>query len=414
MRKVLIVSYYFPPVSMIASKRYGTMCKYFEENGYIPYVLTTKHYENREAGISLGQKIPIDKEQVIRIGNVRHNAEIRNPGWDMILELLKRGKYCSRTIEAGGIGWCEQVKTEGILERLKDIDLIIGTFPPMTNLFAACYLSRKLKVPFIADIRDLISDYSEHPAGYKRAFWIDRLIERYVLQKASAFVTVTPGFRKILKARYPKKEMKIVYNGWDADRTEEQGAWEIQTEKYLYYAGTLYLHRLESFRLLVRCLKKINTNSRDKIKLIVRSASPGNMTAKARNIVRQEEMPEYVQVLAAVSEDVVRQEQKKAYINIVLSSIHSEDQALMTTVPGKVYELLKEKPPILAIVPEHSDVAKVMNYTEKGIASVKEREIIEFIEKKNKNYVGSHKIEFFSRQNQSKRLCKFMDQTLVE
>ena len=220
MRKVLIVSYYFPPVSMIASKRYGTMCKYFEENGYIPYVLTTKHYENREAGISLGQEIPIDKEQVIRIGNVRHNAEIRNPGWDMILELLKRGKYCSRTIEAGGIGWCEQVKTEGILERLKDIDLIIGTFPPMTNLFAACYLSRKLKVPFIADIRDLISDYSEHPAGYKRTFLIDRLIERYVLQKASAFVTVTPGFRKILKARYPKKKMKIVYNGWDADRTE--------------------------------------------------------------------------------------------------------------------------------------------------------------------------------------------------
>ena len=228
---------------------------------------------------------------------------------------------------------------------------------------------------------------------------IDRLIERYVLQKASAFVTVTPGFRKILKARYPKKKMKIVYNGWDADRTEEQGAWEIQTEKYLYYAGTLYLHRLESFRLLVRCLKKINTNSRDKIKLIVRSASAANMTAKARNIVRQEEMTEYVQVLAAVSEDVVRQEQKKAYINIVLSSIHSEDQALMTTVPGKVYELLKEKPPILAIVPDHSDVAKVMNYTEKGIASVKEREIIEFIEKKNKNYVGSHKIEFFSRQN---------------
>ncbi len=57
MRKVLIISYYFPPINMLASKRYGTMCKYLEENGYKPYVLTTRHYEDRENGIRLEQEM---------------------------------------------------------------------------------------------------------------------------------------------------------------------------------------------------------------------------------------------------------------------------------------------------------------------------------------------------------------------
>ena len=43
MKKILIVSYYFPPLNLIAAKRYGTMCKYFEEYGFEPYIITTKH-----------------------------------------------------------------------------------------------------------------------------------------------------------------------------------------------------------------------------------------------------------------------------------------------------------------------------------------------------------------------------------
>ena len=124
-------------------------------------------------------------------------------------------------------------------------------------------------------------------------------------------------------------------------------------------------------------------------------------------------MQEYALVLEAVNEDIVRSDQEKAYINVVLSSIDSVDKALMTTIPGKVYELLKEEPPVLAIVPEYSDVSKVLHYTNKGIASVNETEITEFILKKKESYTGNQKINFFSRRMQAKRLCEFMDQLLA-
>lgn len=413
MKKVLIVSYIFPPVNMIASKRYGTMCKYFEENGYISYVLTTKHDETMETGMRLDCEIPVNKRQIMQVGSVRRNQEMQRPRWGFVSGLLNHWKYFSRTIETAGMGWCQQVKAEVELEKLKDIDIIIGTFPPMANLSVALYLSRKLKIPFIADIRDLISDYSESPAGYRRAFLIDKIMERNVLQKAAAIVPVTPGFKAILKKRYPSKKFKVIYNGWDGKKLLQQDARQVETEKYLYYAGTLYPHRLESLKLLVRCLKKINSGSSEKIKFVIRSNGPLDLNAKAKNMIKQEGMQEYALVLEAVNEDIVRSEQEKAYINVVLSSIDSGDQALMTTIPGKVYELLKEEPPVLAIVPEYSDVSKVLHYTNKGIASVNETEITEFILKKKESYTGNQKINFFSRRMQAKRLCEFMDQLLA-
>lgn len=414
MKKVLIISYFFPPVNMMASKRYGTMCKYFEENGYIPYVLTTKYDVTMKRNIMFDSEIPIDNDNIIRIGSVRRNAESVGLGWTIVSSLLNDSKYYSRTIEINVMGWCNKVKSEIDLETLKDVDIIIGTFPQMVNLSVALYLSTKLKVPFIAEVRDLISDYSETPLGFKHAFWIDRIMERNILQKAAAIITVTSGFKNILKKRYPEKNITVVYNGWDGESRHSFKRQENPKEKYLYYAGSFYLHRLESFRFLVRCLKKINSNTTERIKFYIRSIGPADLDAKAINIIRQEKMTNFVYVLAAAAEDVIRKEQEKAYINVVLSSLNSEDKALMTTVPGKVYELLKEKAPVLAIVSECSDIAKILNYTNKGIASVKEKEIIDFIVDKNKKHIGNDKIGFFSRRMQTKRLCKFMDQLLVE
>lgn len=123
-------------------------------------------------------------------------------------------------------------------------------------------------------------------------------------------------------------------------------------------------------------------------------------------------MQEYVSILPPVSGNMVQQEQKEAYINVVLSTIHEDDAALMTTIPGKVYELLNEEAAVLAIVPKGSDVEKVLQYTQKGITSVAEAEIIDFILRGSKKSKGNQNISYFTRERQAKRLCRFMDKVL--
>ena len=54
-------------------------------------------------------------------------------------------------------------------------------------------------------------------------------------------------------------------------------------------------------------------------------------------------------MLPPVPENVVKVEQSNAKINLVISSTDSSDKALMTTIPGKVYELINLTPPVLAV-----------------------------------------------------------------
>ncbi len=410
MRKVLIVSYYFPPINMIASKRYGTMCKYFEECGYKPYIVTTKPDRSCYWKVGFDLSIPVEQEQIIRIGRMRDGVKVKSRYTKRLVDVMGKLNIQSRTITGSSITWYKEVKNNIDINQLQDIDIIIGTFPPMENLFVAKYLSKKLSCPYIAEIRDLISDYAERDKRPLAGRVIDLLIEKRYLEKAAGLISVTPGFRNVLKKRYPDKLHKIIYNGWDMKSVPHQE--RVSERRYLYYAGSFYLHRLESFRLLVQCIRKINMETENKVELIVRSIGPQYMDHEANKIIRQQCMSDYIKILPAASEEVVREEQEGAYINIILSSVDNDNEALQATIPGKAYELMRETAPVLAVAAKNSEVGRLLNYTNKGIASASEVEIISFILHKNREYMGNENIQFFSREKQAQRVCRFLDQIL--
>ena len=110
----------------------------------------------------------------------------------------------------------------------------------------------------------------------------------------------------------------------------------------------------------------------------------------------------------------MRIEQENAYINVVLSTIYPDDGELMATIPGKVFELLPFTNPILAIVPEGSDVSKLLRATNKGIGTIDRKQIIDFILTSEGKYGGNDKVLFFSREKQAERYCRIMDGILAE
>lgn len=78
MKKILIVSYYFPPLNLIAAKRYGTMCKYFEEYGFEPYIITTKHDRAFiEWNVRFDLKLPVSQKQIIQLGKSKKIMKLK-------------------------------------------------------------------------------------------------------------------------------------------------------------------------------------------------------------------------------------------------------------------------------------------------------------------------------------------------
>lgn len=409
MKKVLVVSYYFPPLNSIAAKRYGTMCKYFNEHGYEAYVLTTGISKSSYLGAKHDLEVPMAAENILRINQNPLHAGIKLKSIFWLDALLKKCKIESRAILAGDFLWYENVRKKIKLEGLKDIDIIIGTYGPIGNIYVAKYLSEKLGCPYIIDIRDLISEWREATKGYKRCFRIDNMVEKILLSSASGITVVTSGFKKIFEKKYPQIKIATIFNGWDNMAFEKTGDTQ---EKYLYYAGSLYEHRLESFFLLLRALKKVN--EKEEIKFIVRSIGPGELDSKAKKMVAEMRMKERVEIRSSATEDIIREEQGRAYINVILSSTHEKNFEQMITVPGKTFELMNEEAPILGVSSKHSEVAALISYTNKGIVTMSENEIVDFVLNNSRKYTGNDNVAKFSRAYQAKRLCKFMDDILRE
>ena len=63
---------------------------------------------------------------------------------------------------------------------------------------------------------------------------------------------------------------------------------------------------------------------------------------------------------------------------------------------------MAEHAPILAVVPPNSDVERVLQDTQKGITSISEKEITDFILGNCENYSGNQKISFLVEENRRK------------
>lgn len=414
MKKVLIITHWFPPLNMIASKRFGIMCKYFEKYGYSPYVLTAVAHKVPGSGFLLDMQCPIDEKQITRIGQMGMGYAPQSLLFNVLNGVLESFGIFLNTLAPSAVGRYEKVRKKIDISYFRDVDIIIGTYPEIDSIYLANYLSKKIGCPYLADIRDLVDFSDGISKKYKHNVKLDILIEKFVLKNASAIIPVTLGYKSMLRKRYPHKKIKVVYNGWEktAEKNEDESSSVIPECKYLYYAGVIYEHRLESIMLLAECVKKVN--DKEHIEFIIRSTGPIENDKKMKAMIKEKGWEEIIKVLEPEKEEKVRIEQRSAYINVVLSTIHADDEELMATIPGKVFELLPFENPILAVVPEGSDVSKLLKTTNKGIGSTDSVKIIDFILNCGGKFKGNDKVQAFSREKQAEKYCRIMDSILAD
>lgn len=413
MKKILIISYYFPPINAIASKRFGVMCRYFEEFGYEPYVLTVNASNLYDSNTQMDLEVPIDEGRITRIGSYGENTPIPQWYYQLFFQILEKKNKYFVSLDRQSVAWTEQVKQEIDLREFRDIDIVVGTYGIMGNIMVARYISHKLGCPFVVDLRDLISDYRDstmNRGSENRYYLLERIVEMQQICHASGITVVNFEYEKLMKKRYFNIPVITVRNGWDEYR--KSTATELRG-KYLYYAGVLIPHRVECLKLVAKCLKEINDRRNEKIKLVVRASSSSMGCEKDMfNFIIKEHIEDFFLCLENISDDVVAGEAQGAYINLALNTLDEKEKTYTIAVSGKVYELLKIERPILAISPKGSALDRMMKYTQKGIATIAEKEIKKFILGGCDKYLGNDNIQFFSRRVQAKKFCEFLDRII--
>lgn len=282
--RILLVSWYFPPVNTIGAVRVGKFARFLQEAGHEIGVVAGKNWGHPEtlplearieriayaAGFdvnavpasvvkALTRRIAREPDGPATTPSPDAKSTIpEQPGGATPTRRLSRLYADVTNIPDNRIGWLSSACREGlVLCRDWRPDVIFASGPPFTALLAARRISRRLGVPWVAELRDRWADdpYDTSPR-WRRA--INERLERHVLATAQALVTVTEPWAEFYRAKYAKP-VATIYNGYDpADFVGEPEDTACRSDSHLVigYAGSIYPGRrdptplFEALRLL--------------------------------------------------------------------------------------------------------------------------------------------------------------------
>jgi len=276
-KRLLIVSYHFPPDAAVGSVRPAKFAKYLQLYGWTPVVLTikkryyerldlTKTEEVKEIPTFRTIKIPTISDIYLAMKNVYlkkiklKNLDVEKQKWvpqRKRLSVRKEGifwklhRYINSLIISlpdGQVGWVLPASIKGLsLMRKYKIDAILTTGPPHSVHLIGMILKILSGKPWITDFRDPWSiDHKPFYSRSKPADSINMWLIRKVIQRSDYVVSVTVEMSEMFKKHYqdvPKEKFHTIWNGYDSEDIGKCASINKYNKFTITYTGTLYLSR---------------------------------------------------------------------------------------------------------------------------------------------------------------------------
>lgn len=360
MKKVLMISYYYPPLADVGGLRALGFSRYLPEYGWEPYVLSVKN-PDRHSCIQGREEAPDGVK-------VHYTRSIVNLSWisgkanglaSRVLKLLGR-KLRNPVIRDllcmpdEYIGWIPLTVLKGLsLIRKEAIDVIYVSCKPFSSALIGVLLKYFTGRPLVLDFRDPVSpDYALSENAYYRTFPVFHLIawiEKKVLRQADRLLLTTQDTQDLYHAFFPfmKNKTAVIYNGFFKEFFH--GPAEPFDKFAIVYSGNFYstLMPPDPFFQAMEALMQHEPELKDRIEFVyIGSNEPWLETMMLRYGLRG-----MVRILGRVS-----REQSIAYIG-------NASLLLLRIVSGKIstklFEGLAAGVPLLALIHE-GEVARII------------------------------------------------------
>ena len=379
MKKVLIVSYYFPPSGGPGVQRVLKFVKYLPEFGWQPVVLTVQDGDYPARDESLLAEIPqhaiVYRTKIFEPYRLYRKLTGKPANAPVDVENIPQGgKKKSVTESMAGfvrstffipdarIGWYPYAVPAG-LKIIKEhgIKAIYSSSPPYTTSVIARKLHRTTRIPWVAGFRDPWTGFLSTPDRWFVPRAIDERLERSVFRDASAVEAAWRGILKDVIAKDPAIDrQKLFYlpNGFDRDDYPELKK-KKNSRFTVTYTGSMYGKRNpKTFLQAVEGL--VSAGKVDPKKINLRFI--GRFGSEVRDTIQNSGIRDSVEVISylAHSKSVEALLQSDALLLIVDEAAGSDE-----IVPGKVFEYSGAERPIIALAPEGA-IAGLMRETRSG------------------------------------------------
>jgi len=379
MNRALIITYYWPPAGGPGVQRVLKFTKYLPDFGWQPIVLTVQDGEYPATDGSLVDEIiplcrvyrtksfqpyrwyrrftGIAREETIPTSVL---ADTRGLNWKKRLSHWVRANLF---IPDAHIGWLPYaVKTGYELIKRERINVLFSSSPPPTAHLIAQELARKSGLTWVADFRDPWTDihYYEHVLRSRITQRLDSKLEASVLQAASVVTSISQTDISRYRIRVPQTKYVFLPNGFDSDDFEGVDVSKRSSKFCIMHLGTMGKERNPKilFEVLSDLIKRDEFFGQNvSLTLVGIVEDPVQMDIERyglRSIVRRIPYLPHSEALRYMAEATI----------LLLPITNTRDNRGI--VPGKMFEYLGARKPILGYGHVCGDAAQILQQTDAG------------------------------------------------
>ena len=432
MKKVLIITYHWPPSGGITVLRCLKFVKYLREFGWEPIVFTADNaaYQfldfGNEKDIPEGieiHKVPIfepinafkkisGRKKNVPLQNITSNSAKKKTVVDKFAMWL-RGNFF---IPDARYRWIKpSVKYLNNYLQTHTVDAILTDGPPHTNTVIGMRIAQKFALPWLADFQDpwtQVDYYSKLYIG-KRADKKHRALEQEVFQTANKITIASPTWKKELEA-IGANNVSVIYYGFDEPDFMQYSP-EPTPQFNIFHGGLLgedrnpisFANALSDLFLVYPELKK---------KVRIRLAGEVDLSVKLT--LEKTGLAEITDYLGMISRVDVLKEYASA--SLLLLPINKAENA-KGRVPGKLFEMLRSQRPILVFGPEDGDVKAIVEGKNRGKSFDYDdtRSIYQFLENAlvhqlMDNFSANASVSEFSNREITAKIAALLNEITIE
>jgi len=376
MKKILIITYYWPPSGGAGVQRWLKFSKYLPEFGYQPVVLTVDDAmaSYAQTDYSLLQEVrpetQVHRTRTFEPYNLYRKLsgkkEIPYGGFSnqkkvTVFEKLSRLIRGNLFLPDPRRGWNHYALKKALeLIQQEGIEVVVTSGPPHSTHLIGKSIKEKTGIRWIADFRDPWTDIYYYKELYhsKLATWYDKITERKVLVHADKIITVSGEVGKLLLRKIPGSTGKIavIPNGYD--ETDFDKITLLFNKVFtITYTGTIAVnYRIEQF---IEAIYRLPEGVKNELRI----RFVGNVPDEILRLFELKNLTPLVEVLGYIPHERAVAEMVNASLLLLAIPDSPDNKGIVT---GKFFEYLAARRPILAIGPKGGDVDRMVRECKAG------------------------------------------------
>ncbi|MGB9642954.1 MAG: glycosyltransferase [Candidatus Ratteibacteria bacterium] len=359
-KKVLYITYHFPPSKKVGAIRARGFAKYLPEFGWHVIVLTTILPDEPEHYFNVVQTHPPYQKLLPYLTNPELRRRLKSiagplPGFNGRIYSFFRGMI---DIPDSRIGWLPFAVSAGkeIIKKEKP-QAIVSNFGPATCHIVASYLKKIYpEIFWLADFRDPWTQFRRNSLRTR----FEKSLEKKVLERADALSIVSEYMADRLKKDHPDKRVFVIPNGFDPEEISTETS--MITDSFtITYTGSMHPLSKNPSMLFEAINNLVKKNALDKKDIKINFYGPDLYWVL--NLASRYSLRDIVQYHGTQPRHMIISIQRKSQILLILTASLQGEEGTLT---AKIFEYLAARRPIISIGEKGGEIEKLLIKTQAG------------------------------------------------